>query len=360
LIRRYTKNVTILYDGDAAGIKASMRGIDMILEEGLNVRIVLFPDGEDPDSYARKHSQWEVQEFISKNAADFILFKAQLLLDEAANDPIKKAATIRSIMDSIAKIGDPIIRAEYTRVLSVKMNMNEQILISEMNKIRTQTLRRSTPDEPMEDLLPQAEPEPQADPVINADTQELYLIKLMLLSGEKQIEIEWIEESEPPVIHKELLPVSKYIIQHLEDEGIQLENPLYKNIFEEYKTKMKEADVEEFELLSGMLKYFLSHSDEGIRNLTAEISFSKYQLSPNWNKFKIIVPNSAATLKKDTENAIIALQKFYLMKQGIELVKRILETPSENEDAYIDLQVQKKNFDDLKKAYAKIKGTVIM
>ena len=136
LIRRYTPNITILYDGDTAGIKASFRGIDMILEEGMNVKIVLFPDDEDPDSYARKHRPAEVRDFIQDNAFDFIAFKTNLLVGETANDPVKKANLIKEIVGSISLIPDAIIRSVYTRECSTAMKIPEQTLINELNKLR--------------------------------------------------------------------------------------------------------------------------------------------------------------------------------------------------------------------------------
>src|SRR5688572_16443635 len=151
LIGRYTKNITILYDGDPAGIKASLRGIDLILEEGLNVRVVLFPDGDDPDSFSRKHNSYEVAAYINEHAQDFIRFKTGLLLKDVANDPVRKAGLIREIVETIAKIPDPIIRSTYTRECSVQMEISEQILIAELNKlVRKAFSRHHVESEPHE------------------------------------------------------------------------------------------------------------------------------------------------------------------------------------------------------------------
>jgi len=134
LIRRYTTNITILYDGDTAGIKASFRGIDMIVSEGMNVKIVLFPEGEDPDSFAQSRRPAEVQEYITKNASDFITFKTNLLLKEVANDPVKKAALVKEIIHTISLIPDPITRSFYLRECSSLMDIAEQTLMNELNK----------------------------------------------------------------------------------------------------------------------------------------------------------------------------------------------------------------------------------
>ena len=143
LISRYTKNVTVLYDGDTAGIKASLRGIDIILEEGLNVRVLLFPEGDDPDSFSRKVSSVELKEYIKKNAVDFITFKTKLLLNEAANDPIKRAGLIKDIVASIAIVPDVIQRSIYIRQTSALMEINEQVLLQEMNKLMRKASAKS-------------------------------------------------------------------------------------------------------------------------------------------------------------------------------------------------------------------------
>ncbi|HRS38420.1 MAG TPA: DNA primase, partial [Bacteroidia bacterium] len=142
LIGRYTKNITVLYDGDAAGIKASLRGIDLILEEGLNVKVVLFPDGDDPDSYTRKHGSSSTVDFIEANAKDFVLFKTGLLLDDVKNDPVRKAGLIRDVVETIGHIPDPILRSTYTKQCSALLDIQENILVSELNKIRRNQLKK--------------------------------------------------------------------------------------------------------------------------------------------------------------------------------------------------------------------------
>ena len=136
LIHRFTNNITVLYDGDAAGIKAALRGIDMLLEEGMNVKVVLLPAGEDPDSFARSHSASEFAEFISQNETDFIRFKTKLLLAEAGGDPIKRSALISDIIRTVAIIPDNIARSVYIRECSTTMEIDEQVLLNEVNKIR--------------------------------------------------------------------------------------------------------------------------------------------------------------------------------------------------------------------------------
>ncbi|MEI6455211.1 MAG: DNA primase, partial [bacterium] len=158
MIQRYTSNITILYDGDPAGIKASFRGIDMILEQGMNVKIVLFPDGEDPDSYARKHHPAEVQDFIRKSAVNFILFKTRLLLDEAQADPIKKATLIKEIVASVALMPDAISRSLYIKECSSLMAVQENILMNELNRLlRKKILKNAAAEIIPEEVLQESE-----------------------------------------------------------------------------------------------------------------------------------------------------------------------------------------------------------
>ena len=138
LIHRFTNNVTLLYDGDKAGIKASLRGIDMLLEEGMNISVVLLPDGEDPDSYAQSHSTEEVEEYIKSNKVDFIRFKTNLLLGEAGDDPVSRASLIGDVVKSIAVVPNDILRSEYIKKCSEMLKVSEQLLVSETAKIRKQ------------------------------------------------------------------------------------------------------------------------------------------------------------------------------------------------------------------------------
>ena len=150
LIHRFTSNITVLYDGDAAGIKAALRGIDLLLEDGMNVKVVLLPDGEDPDSFARKHNASQFAEFIRQNETDFIRFKTRLLLDDAGTDPIKRSALISDIIRTVAIIPDNIARSLYIRECSTMMEIDEMLLLNEVNKIRLNKEERqaNTPSSP--------------------------------------------------------------------------------------------------------------------------------------------------------------------------------------------------------------------
>jgi len=193
LIKRFTQNITILYDGDPAGIKASFRGIDMVLEEGMNVKIVLFTGGDDPDSFVRKHRTARSQGFIEKNASDFITFKTNLLLEEAANDPIKRTNLIKEIISSVSLIPDGITRSVYVKECAGMLDISEQALMTELNKLLRkqfnkthQITEREAIPEPASYTAPQ---QLEVDPY-NIEFQEKDLIRLLLQYGNKEIQFE--------------------------------------------------------------------------------------------------------------------------------------------------------------------------
>ena len=195
LIKRFTNNITILYDGDPAGIKASFRGIDLILDQGMNVKIVLFPEGEDPDSYARSHSTTEVEEFIQQEASDFISFKTRLLLDETKGDPTAKAMLIKEIVQTISHIPDGIIRTVYIKECSTVMDIPEQTLMNELNKLirnkyhsRHQQNRPPSEAERTSSVVPKQKDTLQPDP-FDISHHESQLMRLLLLYGNKNMKV---------------------------------------------------------------------------------------------------------------------------------------------------------------------------
>ena len=190
LIKRYTSNITLLFDGDPAGIKAAFRGIDMILEEGMNVRLVLFPDGEDPDSYARKYRPVEVKDFIEGNALDFISFKTNLLLGETKNDPIRKAGLIKEIAQTISLIPEPIARTLYIQQCSELMEIDERLLVAEVNKLRRQKFSREQKTDTSQEVSgpPPEYVEKQQPLQLTNGHQEKEVIRMLLHHAGKMIE----------------------------------------------------------------------------------------------------------------------------------------------------------------------------
>jgi DNA primase len=294
MIGRFTKNITILYDGDDAGIKASLRGLDMILEEGLNVKIVLFPDGDDPDSYVQKFGSAAFKSHIEGSKKDFILFKTSILLRDAGNDPIKRAGIIREVVESIAKIPDGIKASVFVRECSSLLQIEERVLISELNKIRLGKLKKDTNFNPQ-----QVQPELVQDPDILEQTgisdtdeaQEKEIVRLLLNYGHELVHWDDITDTY----------IAPYIISNLAD--VTFEHPLCIQIIEEYKKQLENGELPSEQ-------DFIKNSDHQIADLAIAMVSSPYILSENWYaKRKIYVKNEAENLKSTILGGIFHLKK---------------------------------------------------
>jgi len=298
LIRRYTPNTTILFDGDAAGIKASFRGIDMILQEGMNVRVVLFPDNEDPDSFARKHRTEEVSEFIHENTQHFIGFKTRLLEGETQGDPIKKAELIKEILGSVALIPDSIIRAEYVRYCAEHLNIAEQTLIFELNKLLA---RKKGKPEPMP--LPETEPfiapkQVEFDPH-DISHQEDNLIRILLNYGRQEFNFPIPDSS--GALKDATFNTAHFITSELLEDNYTFENPVFQKIFFEYVEAFDNNLVPEE-------NYFVNHPDEDVSEMSIRMLIPKYQLSPNWERKGIHTPTELDRLKDNIIHTVYTLR----------------------------------------------------
>ncbi|MCX6266327.1 MAG: DNA primase [Bacteroidetes bacterium] len=337
MIQRYTSNISILYDGDPAGIKASFRGIDMIVEQGMNVKIVLFPDGEDPDSYARKHHPTEVESFIAANSVNFILFKTRLLLAETQNDPIKKAVLIKEIVNTIALIPDGISRSLYVKECSSLMSISEQALMSELNKILRAKFKKSSPetDKELEAIQPeQISSEPQLDiDIDSAEYQEKEIIRLLLLYGQEVIKIKLnpADEEDVPV------GVADYVVHDITHDDMIFENLLYKSIFDEYVSGVENDSIPD-------RTKFLSHTNHEISSLAVNLVFTPYELSENWFKNNIMVTTEETRLQMHVMLAIHAFKARKLDKMMTETRKKLTHATSPEEQG-----VLMKTFHELKK-----------
>ena len=294
LIGRFTKNITILYDGDEAGIKASLRGLDMILEEGLNVKIVLFPDGDDPDSYVQKYGSSAFKTHIESNKKDFILFKTGILLKDAGNDPIKRAGIIREVVESIAKIPDGIKASVFVRECSSLLQIEERVLISELNKIRLGKIRK---EGNTYNPLSQAENMPETEVselpgISNTDeSQEKEIIRLLLNYGHEMVQWDDITDTY----------IAPYIISNLAD--VTFESPLCIRIIEEYKKQLEDGELPSEQ-------DFIKHADHEIADLAISMVSSPYILSENWYaKRKIYVRNESENLRLTILGGIFHLKK---------------------------------------------------
>ncbi|MDR1202683.1 MAG: DNA primase, partial [Tannerellaceae bacterium] len=280
LIHRFTENITVLYDGDAAGIKAALRGIDLLLEEGLNVKVVLLPDGEDPDSFARKHNSSRFIDFVKENETDFIRFKTRLLLDEAGNDPVKRSSLIADIIRTVAIIPDTIARTLYIRECSAMMEIDERLLLNEVNKIhlrnnekQTTTLSPVIEKDPVAQQPPDIK-QPERSPF---EDLELVLLRYVVRYGEKVL----YEYEDEETNEKVIIRVAEYIRSELEQDEMPFINSLYRKMLDEADTFCQEDNFV-------ASRYFLAHQDAYVSQLAANLISEKYQLSKYHTKFQEI------------------------------------------------------------------------
>ena len=385
LIRRFTQNMTVLYDGDAAGISAALRGIDLLLEEGLNVKVVLLPKGEDPDSFARKQNAESFNKFIVENEVDFIRFKAQLLLNETKEDPVKRAGLISNIVESIALIPGGIKRSVYVKDSANMLQINEKLLIQEVNKIRLRKYdQRNRPsvkrsNKPLDRGATQQETnstdissnKEASVTVVRRKTRienfERQIIRYIVRYGMKLIFQRFEkhkkdrQSEEVQVLVEEGSTVIEFIHFDLDRDNIKLTNELYAQIFEE---AYKESANEDFE----PARYFTSHADQSISKLATEMVSDKYQLS------KI----HARTLgeKHDDENSILLeenaleqliprvtteLKNAYVMQQISMVMKKIKDAQNRDDfETTLKLLEEKKKLEEIKKLLAKMLGEQVI
>jgi DNA primase len=326
LISRYTKNIVMLYDGDAAGIKASFRGLDMILQEGLNVRIVLFPDGEDPDSFARSHRSEEVQKFITENAVDFIRFKTDLLLKEANGDPIKRTALLKDVVNSIALIPDEISRSVYTTECSRILDFPETVLINEINKILRANFKKQHSDTPENiDQLP-VETLPPVEQPIDSNEQiaavEREIIRILVNYHQAEIAVIVDENTE----QTEKVNVAKYIFDQITNDELYFENPLYALIFQTFSNS--ETTIDD--------SYFLHHENEQVKQLVVDLMTFPYSISENWQEkgIRIKKEHEEDKLSQIVSECLLAFRLCKLEKMIDELREK-LKTEKSEENAQI-------------------------
>lgn len=318
LINRLTKNITILFDGDAAGIRASIRGIDLILEQGMNVRVLMFPDGDDPDSFAKKVSESELKEYLKNNSQDFINFKVSLLMDEAKNDPVKKAGLIRDIVVSISKIPDNIQREVYIQECSRIMDISETVLFNELAQLSTKSKRevknRPDPNEPPMDVLyPELalQKTPQLEKVNELKKYEQEIIKILLLYGNHEVEFENIvaseevDQNEVKSFRKEyfLNAVSSEIYLNLQEDEVEFTDELFKQIYYEIIHQLNQSKTI-------LVDAFINHSNSDIANLVTNILMDdeKHTIS-NWERKSIIIKSKESDLPKMVLDAIYNLRR---------------------------------------------------
>ncbi len=361
LIHRFTNNITVLYDGDAAGIKAALRGIDLILEEGMNIKVVLLPDGEDPDSFARKHNATAFTEFIRQNETDFIRIKTKLLLDEAGTDPIKRSALITDIISTVAIIPDNIARTVYIRECSGMMGIEERILLNEVNKIRLNKAERepvrptynvtSLPDQQVAAGEPVPEGQSATPPAIPSPFKvyEKGLLRYVVRYGEKVLFKYQDEETGEEVI----IRVAEYIRQELANDNLIFSDPVYRLILDEAAEKGREENFT-------AQRYFLAHPDAGVSQLAANLISEKYQLSKYHTKFREL-DNEEEKLSQLVVKDIFYLKDAFIQFRIKELQDSIKELQGKDElDKVLGLMKELAELNHIKSILSKELGERIV
>ena len=305
MIKQMTPNITVMYDGDNAGIKASFRGIDMILEQEMNIKVLLLPEGEDPDSFARNHSTSEIETYIKENASDFIRFKVNVLLEDAQNDPIKKAELIREIVKSISLIPNIIKQEVYIAETSKLLQIREEVLFKELAQIQKSGDKNSETTSHISDKARTKQPTisvvPSTKEVVNVQqTVETEIIKLILQYGDLEVDL----KNENNELYK--TTVIQEIVTQFNENELMLTNPLYQSILDEVK-----IGLEKDELRTGT--YFSRLTNPEIINLASEMMLEKHSLSENWTiKQGINIKKKEEFVHKDLFDVLLRFKIIYI------------------------------------------------
>ena len=356
LVSRLTKNMTVLFDGDAAGIRASLRGIDLILEQGMNVRVVTFPNGEDPDSFAKKHSDTELKAFLDTSSQDFINFKVSLLMEEVQGDPVKKAGLIRDIVSSISKIPNSIQQEVYVQECSRIMKISERVLFSELAQLISKNLKEITKSQQKErpafEIVKQEENEAEAvDPLFILEKE---IIRMLLLYGNQEVhfieEVEDVDEDGALVIKKNNIThsVSTEIYLNLQDDEIEFSHPVFREIYLDMIHQINQNEKINAD-------EFITNKNPNISSMVTSILMDEEnpnrQLS-DWERKNIFVTQPKEVLAKATNDAIFNLRRILIDKLIDDMMDPNKSYSNEEKQLVID-------YTDLKKRlYSKLMRVV--
>lgn len=362
LIKRFTPNVTVLYDGDKAGIKAALRAVNLLFEEGMHVRVVLFPDGEDPDSYAQKYGSTQLQEYLRTHEENFLAFKTRVLLDDVEQDPIRKSEVLKEIVNTIALVPDRIEQQDYIRLASSKLRMNEQVLLQELGKAinlnliksrkeearqqsQSSTPASATPQQPLPTDGPTPlEPDPDDYELMRqsssyrspeqilaaehpAEAQEKKIVRLLLNYGNKEIPQEVVDDEGNTFVAN--LPIANIIVDEIVSNELHFDNPLYQQIFDLFRKA-----VEDEQPLPDA-NFFATNSDTILRNNALSLMVESYTVSDLWLTEKhISVPSIESRLYKDVEESILVLKQKKI-EQKIEALSYKMRECKDEEESLI-------------------------
>jgi DNA primase len=326
LLKRYTNNVTILYDGDPAGIRASFRGIDMFLQEGVNVRVVLFPDGDDPDSFVRKTSGIEFKEFVAEHKTDFIRFKADLLMQDTTGDPIRQAEVIRDMVTSIAKIPDEISRDVFVKETARILDMDVAVLYGELNQIKGKELREAQRKgaRPKMEVVQQPPANKSVETAKNAlhYEQELEVIKLLVNHGNEQISLKE-EAKEDEETEETSFTIAQFLVAGLLEDDLGFKNPRFQRVFDECVERlMKNEPVPDTD-------WYTRQEDPQLATLPSDL-MEPNTLSEKWKVRGITVITPKDRLNQHSQEALLRFKDSKLKSRIDELREQLKKVAEEN------------------------------
>ena len=354
LIKRYTPNVTVLYDGDSAGIKAALRAVDLLFAEGMHVRLVLFPDGEDPDSYAQKYGSTALQDYLAQHEDNFIMFKTRVLLDDAKNDPIRRAALVSDTARSIALVADMLERAEYIRQCSHLLHVGEEVLADAVAKVTRQERQKAyEKEQKVEEKAVESEEPAQVEvpvatqPLMAPSEVERHLVKLLLNYGNNKLLQEFTDADGRQ--HTEEYSVAEIIIGELKQDNLAMLHPLCQRIFEQcalMQEMMHTVDVSRF----------MNSDDEQLRVFAISLMMDSYSLSDSWRAKGIFVPKIEDNLLQDLRESIYTFKSGRIAQM---VAERREHLRTADEDGQRRLLAEIKQYTDLARQMQQARNIVI-
>ena len=351
LLHRFTPNIVLLYDGDEAGIHAAMRGTDMLLQEGMNVKVLLLPDGDDPDSFRRKHTAQQFKEYIEQHQTDFIEFKTDLLLKNV-KDPVKRAEAINNIVRSVSVIPDPIVRATYITECSRRLDVNERTLISQTNKYIAGDKEEQRRIEERENRANSQEPTANSQQIDNfgLHTQqeqvsevERLIIQSVIRHGEEII-FEGLETDDGGTVN---LNVAQYVDYDLSSDGLSFSSPLYNTILQEAVEHSAEPDFKAF-------NYFMQHPDPAISQLAAALGIDSHQLSKSFE-----MKTSETSLRQRVQHLILDF-RLDIVSQQLKRIQQQMKEAGADMEKLRPLMDEYKEMLELRNALARQRGSDVM
>ena len=351
LLHRFTPNIVLLYDGDEAGIHAAMRGTDMLLQEGMNVKVLLLPDGDDPDSFSRKHTAQQFKEYIEQHQTDFIEFKTDLLLKNV-KDPVKRAEAINNIVRSVSVIPDPIVRATYITECSRRLDVNERTLISQTNKYIAGDKEEQRRIEERENRANSQQPIANSQQIDNfgLHTQqeqvsevERLIIQSVIRHGEEII-FEGLETDDGGTVN---LNVAQYVDYDLSSDGLSFSSPLYNTILQEAVEHSAEPDFKAF-------NYFMQHPDPAISQLAAALGIDSHQLSKSFE-----MKTSETSLRQRVQHLILDF-RLDIVSQQLKRIQQQMKEAGADMEKLRPLMDEYKEMLELRNALARQRGSDVM